>query len=199
MTAPSLVNRDESIVQSFSYDPPPPLRWTPGGSVGAGGAFTGGVNKLPPVGLMLFSVGEGGGAVVVELVVVVVVVCSGAFCSLAHAAIVPIAMTAAIPATAESRRGKWLIDVMCSPICISANRTHIRRTKAANPATGRQLRSRPSSTARVPDRPSRVAPASSIAMASAALRIPPLALTFTRGPTVAAISWTARTDAPPLG
>ena len=31
----------------------------PGGTVGAGGAKTGGVNRLPPVGLMLFSVGAG--------------------------------------------------------------------------------------------------------------------------------------------
>jgi hypothetical protein len=29
----------------------------PGMAVGAGGAFTGGVKRLPPVGLMLFSVG----------------------------------------------------------------------------------------------------------------------------------------------
>ena len=46
--------------------------------------MTGGVNRLPPVGLIDFSVGagEGGGAVVVTLVVVVVVVgvvVSGAF------------------------------------------------------------------------------------------------------------------------
>jgi hypothetical protein len=39
-------------------------------AVGAGGAFTGGVNRLPPVGLMLFSVGETDGAVVDELGVV---------------------------------------------------------------------------------------------------------------------------------
>ena len=49
----------------------------PGGTVGAGGATTGGVKRLPPVGLMLFSVGAGallGGAGVVVVVVVVVVV-----------------------------------------------------------------------------------------------------------------------------
>jgi hypothetical protein len=41
-------------------------------AVGAGGAFTGGVKRLPPVGLMLFSVGEtvADGAVVVVVVVV---------------------------------------------------------------------------------------------------------------------------------
>ena len=51
-------------------------------AVGAGGAFTGGENRLPPgAGLIDFSVGAtgagGGGAVVV--VVVVVVVVSGRF------------------------------------------------------------------------------------------------------------------------
>jgi len=44
-------------------------------AVGAGGALTGGVNRLPPVGLIDFSVGAGAGAGadVVALVVVVVV------------------------------------------------------------------------------------------------------------------------------
>ena len=44
--------------------------------MGAGGAFTGGVNRLPPVGLIDFSVGStgGGGAGVAGDVVVVVVV-----------------------------------------------------------------------------------------------------------------------------
>ena len=51
----------------------------------------------------------------------------------------------------------------------------------------------------MPDSPSRVAPASSIATASSAVRMPPLALTPSRSPTVAAISSTARTDAPPAG
>ena len=50
----------------------------PGGTVGAGGATTGGVKRLPPVGLMLFSVGAGallaGAGVVVVVVVVVLVV-----------------------------------------------------------------------------------------------------------------------------
>jgi hypothetical protein len=50
-------------------------------AVGAGGALTEGVNRLPPVGLIDFSVGATGGAdVVVDVVVVVVVVLvSGAF------------------------------------------------------------------------------------------------------------------------
>ncbi len=58
---------------------------------------------------------------------------------------------------------------------------------------------RPSSTARVPERPSLVAPALSIATASAAVRMPPLALTPSRPPTVSAINATACTDAPPAG
>ncbi|MCV7136774.1 hypothetical protein H7J06_27795 [Mycobacterium hodleri] len=41
----------------------------PGTPVGAGGALTGGLNELPPVGLMLFSVGVADGAVVVVSVV----------------------------------------------------------------------------------------------------------------------------------
>jgi hypothetical protein len=80
-------------------------------AVGAGGAFTGGVNRLPPVGLIDFSVGAGGGGagvaadVVVVVVVVVVDVC-GAFCSsLAHEAVKPtIVTTAAPPITAATRR-----------------------------------------------------------------------------------------------
>lgn len=74
---------------------------SPGIAVGAGGALTGGVNRLPPVGLIDFSVGvtEGAddddGAVVVEGVVV-----SGALSELPpHAAVRPtIATTAAPPA-----------------------------------------------------------------------------------------------------
>jgi hypothetical protein len=46
----------------------------PGGSVGAGGAITCGVNKLPPVGLIPFSVGATVGGAVVAVVVAVVVV-----------------------------------------------------------------------------------------------------------------------------
>lgn len=78
-------------------------------AVGAGGAFTGGVKRLPPVGLIDFSVGATvGGAVVVEVVVVVVVLVSGAFCSsFAQDAVTPtIATTAAPPTTAATRRAK---------------------------------------------------------------------------------------------
>src|SRR5215213_8592859 len=83
----------------------------PGGTVGAGGALTGGVNRLPPVGLMLFSLGAGGApppvvAGVVAVVVVGVVV-SGAFSSFAQAAVIaPIAMIAEAPEIATSRRPK---------------------------------------------------------------------------------------------
>jgi hypothetical protein len=81
-------------------------------AVGAGGAFTGGVNRLPPVGLIDFSVGAtgGGGAGVagdvVVVVVVVVVDVSGAFSSsLAHEAVKPTIVTmAAPPASAATRR-----------------------------------------------------------------------------------------------
>jgi len=66
-----------------------------------------GVNRLPPVGLMPFSVGDGGGALVGVVVVVVVVVVDveGAFSLLAHPAVnAPIAMRAPAPATAIKRR-----------------------------------------------------------------------------------------------
>jgi hypothetical protein len=49
----------------------------PGTAVGAGGAWTVGENRFPPVGLMLFSVGAGGGAVGAGDCVVVVVVIGG--------------------------------------------------------------------------------------------------------------------------
>jgi hypothetical protein len=77
-------------------------------AVGAGGAFTGGVNRLPPVGLIDFSVGAtGGGAEVGADVVVVVVVVdvSGAFCSsLAHEAVKPTIVTTAAPPTSAATR-----------------------------------------------------------------------------------------------
>src|SRR5690349_17863904 len=75
-------------------------------AVGAGGAFTGGVNRLPPVGLIDFSVGATGGAVVAaDVVVVVVVVVSGAFfSSLAHEAVKPTIVTTAAPPTSAATR-----------------------------------------------------------------------------------------------
>jgi hypothetical protein len=76
--------------------------------LGAGVARTGGVNRLPPLGLMLFSVGDagvllGGGVVVV---VDVVVEAGGAWLpALPQAAItVPTPMSAAPPRTAAKRR-----------------------------------------------------------------------------------------------
>jgi len=73
--------------------------------------LTGGVKRLPPVGLMLFSPGAGdagGAGEGVVVVVVVVVVVSGAFCSsLAQDAVsAPIATIAMPPATAARRRAK---------------------------------------------------------------------------------------------
>jgi hypothetical protein len=74
-------------------------------AVGAGGALTGGVKRLPPVGLMLFSVDDTGGAEVVLLVVVVVVVLDGLGVPPPPQAVsVPIATTAAMPKPAATRR-----------------------------------------------------------------------------------------------
>jgi len=99
-------------VRGFERDYPVFSR-LPGMAVCGPGAFTEGVNRLPPVGLIDFSVGStgGGGAgvsagdVVVVVVVVVGVVVSGASSSEPHAAvkeIIPI--TAAPPAMTVSRR-----------------------------------------------------------------------------------------------
>jgi hypothetical protein len=66
-------------------------------AVGAGGALTGGVNRLPPVGLIDFSVGVTEGADDDGAVVVVVDV-SGAFSELPpHAAVSPTIATMAAP------------------------------------------------------------------------------------------------------
>lgn len=79
------------------------MRWVPGVAVGAGLAVTDGVNRLPPLGLIDFSVG-----VTADVVVVVVVVVddgvSGAFFSPPQPAVRPImAMSAVPPAAAETR------------------------------------------------------------------------------------------------
>jgi hypothetical protein len=77
-------------------------------AVGAGGAFTVGVNRLPPDGLIDFSVGATvGGADVAgaEVVVVVVVDVVGAlFSSLAHEAVKPTIVTTAAPPTSAATR-----------------------------------------------------------------------------------------------
>jgi hypothetical protein len=69
-------------------------------AVGAGGAFTGGVNRLPPVGLMLFSVGETDGAVVDVLGVVL----DGPDSPPPQAVNAPAKMAAAMPTVAATRR-----------------------------------------------------------------------------------------------
>ena len=88
-----------------------PCRCTPGGSVGAGGASTLGVNRLPPFGSIDFSVGatvadEVAGVVVDVVVVVVVVVLEGASLPFdPHAAVrPPNAISAAHPAVRPIRR-----------------------------------------------------------------------------------------------
>jgi len=103
--------------------PYPVFSLFPGMAVGAGGAWTFGVNRFPPVGLMLFSVGAGGGAPGVgDCVVVVVVVggcvVDGAFepfpLQLATDTANP-AITAA-PATTRARRTGSRFSIMRSPI-----------------------------------------------------------------------------------
>jgi len=78
----------------------------PGGTDGAAGAWIGGVNRLPPVGLMLFSVGDAGGVFDGVVVVVVVVVVDGAWLPLVPhaAAIAPRVMRAVPPAATSMRR-----------------------------------------------------------------------------------------------
>ena len=89
---------------------PPIPGCCPGGTFGAGVAVTGGVKRLPPVGLMLFSVGDAGALVAgAELVVegVVVVLDGLSLPPPPHAAVsAPIAMIAAPPATTPRRRLK---------------------------------------------------------------------------------------------
>jgi hypothetical protein len=76
-------------------------------AVGAGGAITVGLNRFPPVGLMVFSVGDTGGGGAVVVVVVVVVVEGSWVLWLPQAAVnAPIAIIAATPAAAGRRRVK---------------------------------------------------------------------------------------------
>jgi hypothetical protein len=83
------------------------LLWVPGMAVGAGGAFTGGLKLLPPVGLMLFSVGE------TVVVVVVVVVLDGPPDSPPPQAVsAPIETKAAIPRPAATRRVRRLFMLL---------------------------------------------------------------------------------------
>jgi hypothetical protein len=74
-------------------------------AVGAGGAFTVGVNRLPPDGLIDFSVGATvGGADVAGAEVVVVDVAGALFSSLAHEAVKPTIVTTAAPPTSAATR-----------------------------------------------------------------------------------------------
>jgi hypothetical protein len=76
--------------------------------IGGGVAVIGGVNRLPPLGLIDFSVGSTDGAVVEVVVVVVMVVVlvvdgvvSGAFWPSPHAAVKETIATIATPPTAS--------------------------------------------------------------------------------------------------
>jgi hypothetical protein len=85
---------------------------SPGSAVGAAGALTGGVKRLPPVGLMLFSVGAtvDDGAVVV----VVVVVLDGPPDSPPPQAVSTAAeMAAVMPTVAATRRVSRRFFMMC--------------------------------------------------------------------------------------
>jgi hypothetical protein len=105
---------------------PPIPGCCPGGTFGAGVAVTGGVNRLPPEGLMLFSVGAGALLAGAELVVVVVVVVLDGLPPPPppHAAVSPpIAMIAAPPATTPRRRLKRceFMDTVLNPRLAPAN------------------------------------------------------------------------------
>jgi hypothetical protein len=94
----------------------------PGIAVGAGCAWTVGVNRFPPVGLMLFSVGVGGGAAGVADCVVVVVVgdwlLDGGFEPLPLQLVIDATKPAstATPATTRARRAASEFFIMTSPI-----------------------------------------------------------------------------------
>jgi hypothetical protein len=88
-------------------------------AVGAGGAFTGGVNRLPPVGLILFSVGE-------TLVEVVGVVEDGPPDPPPPQAVrTPIESAAAMPTLAATRRvsRRFMLQsyLCCSGTRVSSN------------------------------------------------------------------------------
>jgi hypothetical protein len=95
-------------------------QWSPGMAVGAGGALTPGVNRLPPVGLSDFSVGATVGADDdgAAVVVVVVVDVSGAFSPPPHAAVSPTIATIAAPPTAAATRRTRRFDLMMHSLLV---------------------------------------------------------------------------------
>jgi hypothetical protein len=115
---------DEPSINLGSFLMPYPVfSLFPGMAVGAGGAWTFGVNRFPPVGLMLFSVGAGGGAPGVGDCVVVVVVVGG---WVVDGVLGPLPLQLAIdaanpartaaPATTRARRPASEFSIMASPI-----------------------------------------------------------------------------------
>jgi hypothetical protein len=118
--APRRRNQPSINIGSFSV-PYPVFSRFPGMAVGAGVAWTVGVNKFPPEGLTLFSVGAGGGAPWVgDCVVLVVVVgdwvVDGAFEPLPLQLAIDAANPArtAAPATTRARRTRF--SIITSPI-----------------------------------------------------------------------------------
>jgi hypothetical protein len=119
--APVVVNSHPSICAlSLPY---PVFSLFPGMAVGAGVAWAVGVNRFPPVGLMLFSVGaDGGAAGVGDCVVVVVVVgdrvVDGAFEPLPLQLAIDAASPArtATPPTTRASRAASQFSFMTSPI-----------------------------------------------------------------------------------
>jgi hypothetical protein len=120
----SLCRGDEPSNKLGSFSVPYPVfSLFPGTAVGAAGAWIGGVNRFPPVGLMLFSVGAGGGALGVGGCVVVVVVGGGC---VVDGAFEPLPLQLAIdaanpartaaPASARARRAGPRSSIMISPI-----------------------------------------------------------------------------------
>jgi hypothetical protein len=89
---------------------------------GAGVAVTGGVNELPPVGLMLFSVGEGG-LLDSGVVVVVVDVDGEGVPLLPHPDNAPIATRAAAPTATVTRRPTGVRFMAQGPFDLSAERS----------------------------------------------------------------------------
>jgi hypothetical protein len=115
---------DEPSIKLGSFSVPYPVfSLFPGMAVGAAGAWTGGVNRFPPVGLMLFSVGAGGGVPGVGDCVVVVVVAGD---WVVDGALEPLPLQLAVdaanptrtaaPATTRARRTGSRFSIMTSPI-----------------------------------------------------------------------------------